>query len=142
MLVAPLLCSAAAILSVTTTSISGHAPAQRRPNILHVLMDDFGWAEVGFHRDSDAAADVSTPVLDALAAEALELRRFYAHKICSPTRCALQTGRAPIHVNTVNVSGLSLSVCLCLSVSLSLCLCLSVCLTVSLSHCLTVSLSH
>ena len=29
--------------------------------------------------------------------------RFYVHKICSPTRCAIQSGRAPIHVNVQNV---------------------------------------
>ncbi len=74
-------------------------------------MDDFGWSEVGFHRDlqatepgvSPSPPDVATPVLDGLITESLELRRFYVHKICSPTRCSLQSGRAPIHVNTVNV---------------------------------------
>ena len=29
--------------------------------------------------------------------------RFYVHKICSPTRCAIQSGRAPIYVNVQNV---------------------------------------
>jgi arylsulfatase I/J len=47
---------------------------------------------------------VSTPNLDALVdSEALLLQRHYVHKICSPTRCALQTGRAPVHVNVQNV---------------------------------------
>jgi arylsulfatase I/J len=33
----------------------------------------------------------------------LELNRHYVHKICSPTRSAVQSGRAPIHVNVQNV---------------------------------------
>ena len=118
--IAALLCSAA------SAAAAARAP---RFNIVHILLDDFGWAEVGFHRSAAGAgaagagtgagagagagtaagqqrqqqADVSTPVLDGLAAESLELRRFYVHKICSPTRCSLQSGRAPIHVNVVNV---------------------------------------
>ena len=44
-----------------------------------------------------------TPNIDALVQTGLELDRFYVHKICSPTRSALQSGRAPIHVNVQNV---------------------------------------
>lgn len=109
MLAAALLSGAAVTLGVASRP-SGVRPGVQRPNIVHALMDDFGWAEVSFHRTSADRAgaspsppDVSTPVLDGLVTESLELRRFYTHKICSPTRCALQTGRAPIHVNTVNV---------------------------------------
>lgn len=97
-----LLCSAAALLGVVARP-SGDTKNNDRPSIIHVLMDDLGWSEVGFHRNPASQHDVSTPVLDGLIAESLELRRFYTHKICSPARCALQTGRAPIHVNTVNV---------------------------------------
>ena len=80
------------------------------PHIVHFLADDFGWAHVGWHRNKQphdnvltAHDDVSTPNLDALAADGLILDRHYAHKICSPSRCAIQTGRAPIHVNVQNV---------------------------------------
>eukprot|EP00947_MAST-08B_sp_MAST-8B-sp1_P005442 g5442.t1 len=77
--------------------------ASRKPHIIHVLADDFGWAEVGYHRDP-AAEPAATPVIDGLIrTDALELDRFYTHKICSPSRCAIQTGRAPVHVNVVNV---------------------------------------
>ena len=30
--------------------------------------------------------------------------RAQVHKFCSPTRCAIQTGRAPIHVNVINAA--------------------------------------
>jgi arylsulfatase B len=76
--------------------------AARPPNVLHIIADDLGWADVGYHHEA-GWRDVLTPNLDALAAGGLRLERFYTHTICSPSRCALQTGRAPIHVNVQNV---------------------------------------
>lgn len=75
----------------------------KRPHIIHILADDFGWSEVGYHRPGDKSGDVSTPNIDELAKSGLELDRFYAHAICAPSRAAIQTGRAPIHVNVQNV---------------------------------------
>ena len=80
--------------------------AQAKPHIVHILADDFGWADVGWHRSNSSGAngsDVETPQLDALVKEGVELDRFYAHKICSPSRCALQSGRHAVHVNVQNV---------------------------------------
>jgi arylsulfatase B len=45
---------------------------------------------------------VSTPNLDALVSQGVELDRFYAHKFCGPSRAALQTGRLPIHVTVLD----------------------------------------
>ena len=73
------------------------------PHLVHFLADDFGWANVGWHREQSSAKDVQTPNLDRLAADGIVLDRHYAHKICSPSRCAIQSGRAPIHVNVQNV---------------------------------------
>ena len=74
-------------------------------HIIHILADDLGWAELGYHRTDGAASppDVLTPNIDKLAMGGLRLERFYVDKICSPSRCAIQTGRAPIHVNVQNV---------------------------------------
>ena len=58
---------------------------------------------MGYHRNDAGSGEVSTPTLDRIAQDGLRLERLYVHKICSPTRCALQTGRAPVHVNTQNV---------------------------------------
>lgn len=55
------------------------------------LADDLGWADVGFH--GGAAA---TPHLDRLAADGLELSRFYVFPLCTPTRYAFLTGRNPV----------------------------------------------
>ena len=67
-------------------------------------MDDFGWANVGYHRSpaNDPDHEVRTPNIDALVASGVQLNRFYTHKFCSPTRSALQSGRSPIFVNVQN----------------------------------------
>lgn len=71
------------------------------PNIVFFMLDDYGWANVGFHRNG-TDREVVTPSLDALAKEGIILDRHYVHQFCSPTRSALQSGRSPIHVNVFN----------------------------------------
>ena len=41
--------------------------------------------------------------MDELIANGIELQRNYAHKYCSPTRSAIQSGRHPMHVNVMNI---------------------------------------
>jgi arylsulfatase A-like enzyme len=67
-------------------------PAQDRLNIVLILADDLGWSDLGCH-----GADLhETPHLDALAAGGLRFTTAYAPApVCSPTRAALLTGRAP-----------------------------------------------
>lgn len=67
--------------------------AAEQPNIVIFLADDLGWADVGFR-----GSKIETPNLDKLAAEGMELNRFYTTPICSPTRAALMTGRDPIRL--------------------------------------------
>jgi len=66
------------------------------PNVIVMLADDLGWADVGFR-----GGTIETPSLDRLAAEGTELHRFYTTPICSPTRAALMTGRDPIRLGVV-----------------------------------------
>ena len=75
--------------------------AAKKPNILHILLDDFGWADAGWHRPANYT-DVQSPNMNTLVQEGIELDRHYVFQFCSPTRCAIQSGRNPIHVNTVN----------------------------------------
>jgi len=56
-----------------------------------LLADDLGWRDVGFH-----GAPIETPHIDRLAGEGVELERFYVQPVCTPTRAALLTGRAPV----------------------------------------------
>ena len=77
--------------------------AKPKPNILMILVDDLGHAELGYHRPA-GYKEVITPNIDQLVSQGAALDRFYVHKFCSPTRCAIQTGRAPIHVNVINAA--------------------------------------
>ncbi len=70
------------------------APATDRPNVIVFLADDLGWADVGFHGETE----IETPSLDRLAREGVQLDRFYTTPICSPTRAALMTGRDPMRL--------------------------------------------
>ena len=63
--------------------------AHDRPNIILIMTDDQGWAQLGSHGDPV----LQTPRLDAMAAESVEMTRFYVSPVCAPTRAALMTGR-------------------------------------------------
>lgn len=66
------------------------ATAAERPNILVIVGDDMGFADVGFH----GCKDIPTPHLDALAASGVRFTNGYVTgPYCSPTRAGLLTGR-------------------------------------------------
>ena len=48
-----------------------------KPNIIVMVADDLGWNDVGFH-----GGPIDTPSLDKLAAQGVELSRFYTTPIC------------------------------------------------------------
>ena len=62
---------------------------RQRPNIIFILADDLGWADLGSY-----GADLhETPNLDRLARAGVRFTQAYAMSVCSPTRAALLTGR-------------------------------------------------
>jgi len=67
-----------------------------KSNIVILLADDLGWADLGFR-----GSDIETPNIDRLAREGLTLNRFYSMPICTPTRSALMTGRDPMKLGTI-----------------------------------------
>jgi arylsulfatase A-like enzyme len=71
--------------------IPGQATAQeRKPNIVFIVGDDMGYADVGFH----GCKDIPTPHLDALAKSGVRCTNGYVSgPYCSPTRAGLLTGR-------------------------------------------------
>jgi len=66
----------------------------QRPNIIFIVADDLGFADLGCYGGRDAAFGAVSPVLDGLAAKGLILTQGYANSpVCSPTRFALMTAR-------------------------------------------------
>lgn len=61
-----------------------------RPNILYILADDLGWADLSLH-----GSPIRTPNIDRLAHEGVELTQHYVCPMCTPTRASLLTGRHP-----------------------------------------------
>ena len=98
----PLLVTLGAIscTAAISTNVSGVTEADK-PHILFLLVDDWGWANVGYHRNPPTK-EVVTPNFDSLVKEGLELDQHYAFRFCSPSRCSLLSGRLPIHVNDKN----------------------------------------
>lgn len=60
----------------------------RRPNIVVVVLDDVGFADLGCY-----GSEIPTPHIDSLAAGGLRYRDFHVTAMCSPTRACLLTGR-------------------------------------------------
>ena len=78
----------AAVASLPGLAMGQHAT--RPPNILFILADDLGYADLSCY----GRRDYKTPVLDKLAADGLLMTQGYSSSaICSPTRAALITGR-------------------------------------------------
>ncbi len=64
----------------------------RRPNVVFLLADDLGWADLGCY----GSPAIRTPNLDRLAAAGIRFTHGYAGSSwCSPTRISLYTGRNP-----------------------------------------------
>lgn len=82
---------------VVVLALASCAPAPvaetdaKRPNIVLLLADDLGWADVSFHDGG-----IKTPNIDRIAQEGVRLERYYVAPVCSPTRAGLLTGRYPI----------------------------------------------
>ena len=72
-----------------------NANSTDRPNIVIFFIDDLGYVDLGCY----GSKFHETPNLDQLAAESVRFTDFYsANPVCSPTRAALMTGKAPQRV--------------------------------------------
>jgi arylsulfatase A-like enzyme len=71
----------------------------KRPNILFILADDLGYADLGVF-----GSEIPTPNLDMLATNGMLLTDFYANMTCSPTRAMLMSG-TDTHLAGMGVMG-------------------------------------
>ncbi len=77
-------------------------PARRPPNVVIVLADDQGYADVGCY----GARGFETPHLDRMAREGIRFTDFYvAQAVCSASRAALLTGCYPNRVGILGALG-------------------------------------
>jgi arylsulfatase len=83
--------SMVAALAAPSAAIGADAP--RRPNIVIILGDDMGFADMG-----SFGGEIRTPNLDALAKDGVRFTNFYTHASCSPTRSMLLSG-VDTHLN-------------------------------------------
>jgi len=82
--------AAAGSLGVMTAARTSAQPARRPPNIVFILADDMGYADVACY----GRPDLQTPNIDGLAARGVRLLQGYANSaVCTATRVGLITGR-------------------------------------------------
>jgi arylsulfatase A-like enzyme len=80
----------------------------KRPNIIFIVADDLGYADLGCYGGRDADFGPVSPVLDRLAADGMLFTEGYANSpVCSPTRFAMMTARWQHRLRGANVEPLS-----------------------------------
>ena len=81
--------AAAALAGLSSLSAAeAGAAAAAPPNFIVVLVDDWGWGDLGAN-----GFGAETPNMDSYAARGVRFRDMHSNSVCTPTRSALQTGR-------------------------------------------------
>jgi hypothetical protein len=81
------------VAALTATAFAAAADAPKRPNIVIILADDMGFADMGSY-----GSEIKTPHFDSLASNGVRFTNFYTHASCSPTRSMLLSG-VDTHLN-------------------------------------------
>lgn len=77
-------------LSLSTISFAQKRPALEKPNVIIVLTDDLGYADVGFN----GGTEIPTPNIDRIAKNGVVFTSGYvSYAVCGPSRAGLLTGR-------------------------------------------------
>ncbi len=86
-------CSCGGVMAAPPTAqASGSAAAARPPNVVLILADDLGYADVSAY----FPGRIPTPNIDRIGAEGVRFTAGYvAAPVCGPSRAALMTGRYP-----------------------------------------------
>ncbi|WP_395735542.1 sulfatase [Prosthecobacter sp.] len=87
------------LLAFLLATVSLSAADQRPPNVVVILLDDLGYADLGCF----GAEKIKTPNIDRMAAEGTKFTSFYvAQAVCSASRASLMTG---CYANRVGMQG-------------------------------------
>jgi arylsulfatase A-like enzyme len=91
----------ALLTAVTVTSSPAAAQQPQKPNIILIMGDDIGWANIGVYNQGMMAG--RTPNLDKLAAEGMRFTDYYAEASCTAGRANFITGELPIRTGLTTV---------------------------------------
>ena len=80
--------ASATIAGAALLLLASRAAAAPAPNFIVVLVDDWGWGDLGAN-----GFGAETPNMDSYAARGVRFRDMHSNSVCTPTRSALQTGR-------------------------------------------------
>jgi arylsulfatase A-like enzyme len=88
---------AAMAVPASASTVAADTPTQaaRRPNIVIILADDMGFADMGAF-----GSEIRTPNFDGLANQGVRFSNFYTHASCSPSRSMLMSG-VDTHLNGI-----------------------------------------
>ena len=89
--------STSASTSTDGTMLSKPTSNGTHPHIFVVLIDDQGYADMGYNNDLDVLSKC-TPFMDQLAGDGIKLTQYYTQQLCTPARASLLTGKYPIHL--------------------------------------------
>jgi arylsulfatase A-like enzyme len=81
-------CLAFLSLGIIVTAIMDVRAADTKPNIVFIMADDLGNADLGYR-----GSDIKTPNIDDLAKTGIRCEAFYGMPVCTPSRASLMTGR-------------------------------------------------
>ncbi len=90
-------CGRRLVALVLVVGIIGAFPAAAddradKPNVVLVLMDNFGWGEIGAYGGGELRG-APTPNIDSIATEGMQLMNYNVEAECTPSRASLMTGR-------------------------------------------------
>ena len=90
-----------ALVAVLALVAGPAAAQQKQPNIIMIMGDDIGWANIGAYNQGIMA--MRTPNLDRLAAEGMRFTDYYAEASCTAGRANFITGEIPLRTGLTTV---------------------------------------
>jgi arylsulfatase A-like enzyme len=87
------------LLAGTMALVCAVSPAQaadKKPNVIMIMMDDVGWSDFGCYPGGGKALGHPTPNIDRVAKEGAVFTSWYGQSSCTAGRSSFMTGRIPI----------------------------------------------